>query len=103
VSAYVDVNRLLVPTPVKAAELYVNGNNGTIKPEYDTNNNGIADYREQSTISGVFKSFGGAPTSEKMNENQVGVGVEYFYKKMFGVREDIFTSILQKVIVNLHQ
>ncbi len=90
VSAYVDVNRLLVPTPVKKADLYVNGNSGAINPKYDKNQNGVADYREQSTMSGVFKSFGGAPTAEKMNENQVGVGVEYFYKKMFGVRGGYF-------------
>lgn len=90
IGVYMDVNRLLVPTPVRASELYENGIGGTIKAEYDQNGNGIADYRERSTMGGVINSFGGAPIAEKMNENQVGVGAEYFYKKMFGVRAGYF-------------
>lgn len=92
IGAYMDLNKLLVPTPVPAGELYVNGQGGAIKPQYDKDNSGIADYRELSSVSGIFNSFSYAPggTAEKFREISVGVGAEYFYKKQFGVRTGFF-------------
>jgi hypothetical protein len=92
ISAYMDVNRLLVPTPIQARDLYINGNNGAVKPEYDQNGNGVADYRERSSVSAMFTSFADAPggSAEELKETNLSVGLEYFYKKMFGVRAGYF-------------
>lgn len=94
IGAYLDLNRLMVPTPVSSDILYNTPNTPSsgIKPEYDKNTNGVADYKEMSSIGGMANSFAYAPSgvSEKFKEMAVGVGVEYFYKKMFGVRAGYF-------------
>ena len=71
-SFLLDVNKLLVPTP----------NN------VDANNDGRADYRDLSPISGIFKSFGDAPGGfkEEMRELAFSAGVEYWYDKQFALR-----------------
>jgi hypothetical protein len=76
VGFYTDVNRLLVPTP----------------DTVDGNNNNIYDFREQSSIKGMFTSFADAPggAAEEMREFNFGVGAEYYYNKMFGVRFGYF-------------
>jgi hypothetical protein len=72
-----DINKLLVPTPIHPTD-----------PDYDANNNDIADYREKSLFSGVFGSFGDAPNgfSEEIQELMYSIGVEYWYDKQFAVR-----------------
>jgi hypothetical protein len=84
---YFDLNRLLVPTPIPK-DVYYDATAKKIKPEYDKNANGVLDYKEASSVQGIFKSFGYAPggSAEKFNENMYSVGLEYMYKKMFGVR-----------------
>ena len=91
---HVDVNRLLVPTPVPPSELYNTPGDETsgIKEEYDEDDNGIADYRERSSIGGVFSSFADAPggAREELQEFNVGTGLEYFYNQQFAVRMGYF-------------
>ena len=76
VGIYTDFNKLLVPSPDSA----------------DNNANGIYDFREKSSITGMFTSFGDAPGgfSEEMREITIGVGAEYMYNKQFGARFGYF-------------
>ena len=94
IAAYIDINKLLVPTPIPVEQLYLNYGTSTqkIKPEYDKNGNGVADYKEQSPISAIFTSFGDAPGGalEELREISTSVGAEYMYKKMFGIRLGYF-------------
>jgi Type IX secretion system protein PorV len=73
----VDFNKLLVPTPVP----------GDVDPQ-----DGVADYKQVSPISGIFKSFGDAPGgfSEEMKEITLGFGMEYWYDQQFAVRTGYF-------------
>ncbi len=76
VGAYLDMNKLMVPTPTKD----------------DKNNNGIYDFKEKSSITGMFTSFGDAPgkSKEEFNEVTWGIGAEYLYNKQFGARFGYF-------------
>lgn len=96
INVYADVNKLMVPTPVKNEDLYVRNTSGQltqdIKPEYDENNNDVADYKEKSSIGAMFSSFGDAPGgfSEELKEFMISVGAEYVYNDMFMVRAGYF-------------
>ncbi len=74
VGLYADFNKLMVPTPDTA----------------DKNGNKIYDFREKSSITGMFTSFGDAPAIEQLRSITVGVGAEYLYNKQFGVRLGYF-------------
>lgn len=73
----VDVNKLLVPTPIPDTSV-----------EYDANMNGFPDYREKSLFEGVFGSFGDAPNGfkEELRELMYSIGAEYWYNKQFAFR-----------------
>ena len=73
-----DINKLLVPTPDTA----------------DGDRNGIPDYREKSSISGIFNSFGDAPDgmSEELRELMYSVGIEYWYDNMLAIRAGYFNE-----------
>ena len=72
-----DFNKLLVPTP---------------RPEIDEDGDKIPDYKQYSSIRGVFKSFGDAPGgfSEELKEITIGGGAEYWYDDQFAVRAGYF-------------
>ncbi len=72
--AYLDFNKLLVPTPSKA----------------DSNHNNIYDFREKSSIGGIFSSFGDASAGEHLRQITISAGAEYYYNKQFGVRFGYF-------------
>lgn len=82
VGVYLDVNKLMVPTPDST----------------DKNRNGIYDFREKSSISGMFTSFGDAPggSAEEFREVTWGIGAEYLYNKQFGVRFGYFYEAATK-------
>lgn len=76
IGIYADFNKLMVPTPDTA----------------DKDHNGIYDFRQKSSIAGMFTSFGDAPggAAEEFREITIGVGAEYLYNKQFGVRFGYF-------------
>jgi hypothetical protein len=76
INVYFDINKLMVPTPDTT----------------DSNNSGIPDYRERSSIGGMFSSFGDAPGgfSEELREFTFSFGAEYVYNKIFAVRAGYF-------------
>ena len=82
VTVALDLNKLLIPsTPVKTAEM--------TKEEYEEE---LQEYRDMSSVSGIFKSFGDAPGGfeEEMKEIMWSVGLEYSYNKQFMVRGGYF-------------
>jgi len=72
-----DFNKLLVPTP---------------RPDIDEDGDQIPDYKQYSSVRGVFKSFGDAPGgfSEELKEITTGIGAEYWYDDQFAVRAGYF-------------
>lgn len=90
VGVYVDANKLLVPTPVTGDLLL--DSTGKILSKYDQNGNGRPDWKEKSSITGMFTSFGDAPggSKEEFNEVTWSIGAEYMYNKQFGVRFGYF-------------
>ncbi len=81
-----DVNKLLVPTPCQ-------GPNCDVNPQ-----NGIPDFKEQSSISALFSSFSDAPEGfrEEMRELTFSFGAEYWYDQQFAVRLGYYTEHFQK-------
>ena len=71
-----DVNKLLVPTPLDSST--------TGTPKYYI--------PEKLVISGMLGSFGDAPGgfSEELREFQISVGAEYWYQNQFAVRAGYF-------------
>jgi len=82
-----DINKLMVPTPIPRTMEDDNGN-FVPNPDYDTDGNGIPDYKEKSVPVAVFSSFGDAAGGfkEEMRELMFSMGMEYWYNKQFAVR-----------------
>ncbi len=80
-TATVEINKLLIPTPRKDGD-----------PEYDVDGNKIADYREKGLFEGIFGSFSDAPGgfTEELQELMYSLGVEYWYDKQFAIRAGYF-------------
>jgi len=78
-----DINKLMVPTPV--ARLL---SNGDVNPEYSTDGDDLADFRQKSLFSGLFGSFTDAQGgfSEELKEFSYSFGAEYWYDNQFAVR-----------------
>ena len=74
VGIYTDINKLMVPSP--------NGKVDSATGQYF--------WREQSSIKGMFTSFGDAPVLTQLREYTLSVGAEYYYNKQFGVRTGYF-------------
>lgn len=87
VTATVDFNKLLVPTP-PICSLDENGDRAILAGKDD--NVGI--------IQGVFQSFGDAPDgfSEEMKEITTSFGVEYWYSNQFAARLGYFNESAKK-------
>jgi len=73
-----DINKLMAPTPDPA--------------QTDDDGDGVLDYKQVSTFSGIFNSFGDASGgfSEELRELMYSVGVEYWYDRQFAVRAGYF-------------
>jgi len=73
-----DINKLLVPTPIDPSD--------TLR--YDANMNDFPDYREKGLFEGTFESFGDAPGGfkEEIRELMYSIGAEYWYNKQFAFR-----------------
>lgn len=81
-----DLNKLLVPTPVKPI-----GDETYDSPEYLKRRE---EYDQTGPIAGIFKSFGDAPggMSEELKEIMWSVGAEYTYNNQFSVRGGYFNE-----------
>jgi len=79
---YLDANKLLVPTPDST----------------DNNGDHIPDFKQQSSIKGMFTSLGDAPGGfkEEMREWTMGIGTEYWYDHIFAVRAGYFLEAKDK-------
>lgn len=83
-----DVNKLLVPTRPRESDY--TANDGTFDSEgYE---NALDEWRNTSSISGIFKSFSDAPGGFKkeLKEINFSVGAEYNYNQQFFVRAGYF-------------
>ncbi len=83
-----DLNKLLLPTPQPFEIIDENGVQ-ILNPEFDvTGEEGVGDYRELSTFSGIFGSFTDAPGGfrEELQEIAYSFGAEYTYNDQFAVR-----------------
>ncbi len=78
ITAAVDFNKLLVPTPQDTNTDPTTGPNYMIP--------------DKSVVSGMFGSFGDAPGgfSEELKEWQISAGAEYWYQNQFAVRAGYF-------------
>lgn len=111
IGIYMDVNRLMVPTPQPQTiptEFAGDTTSSVINPEYDKDGDGIGDWKQRSPITGMFTSFHDAPgqlykdangnvtrvkgsrAKEELRETSIGIGLEYMYNKQFGVRFGYF-------------
>ncbi len=92
-----ELNKLLIPTPVSPALVDENGDTYP-NPDYDTDANGIADYKEQSMFEALIGSFGDAQGgfSEEMKEINYSLGIEYWYDKQFALRVGYYYEHPQK-------
>jgi len=83
-----DLNKLLVPSPQSQFIKDPETGQFTDNPDYDSDGNGIADFREKGLFSGIFGSFGDAQGgfSEELKEFSISFGMEYWYNKQFAVR-----------------
>ncbi|MGC3977202.1 MAG: type IX secretion system outer membrane channel protein PorV [Paludibacteraceae bacterium] len=84
ISFSADINKLLVPTPVKKLD-------SESDEEFDARR---AEYYQISPIAGIFKSFGDAPggAKEELQEIMWSVGAEYAYNNQFFVRGGYFNE-----------
>lgn len=80
ITATVDFNKLLIPTPGKTVTI---DNKDTLI--------GV-DQSEIAVAEGIFGSFSDAPGGfeEEMNEITIGGGIEYLYNKSFAIRAGYF-------------
>ena len=82
ISAMLDVNKLLVPTPPKTI------GDSTYSKYYSD----MTAYRNTGVMKGVFQSFYDAPGGflEELHEMQLSVGAEYWYKNTLAARAGYF-------------
>jgi hypothetical protein len=91
VTASVEFNKLLVPTPqVDSSNIYDYNNDGTADNQDLTDAN--ADYKKIGWVSGIFKSFGDSPGgfSEELKEVTYSAAAEYLYQDSFALRLGYF-------------
>lgn len=92
-----DFNKLLVPTPITR---FILNEDGTLSDndEYDTDGNGIADYREKPLFQGILGSFTDAQGGfrEEIKEIAWSLGFEYWYDKQFAFRGGYYHESVEK-------
>jgi hypothetical protein len=96
VAVSLELNKLLVPTPLTAIDT---NNDGDFDDDEDiTNEEQNAIISTTSWTSGIFKSFGDAPDgfSEELKEITYSLGAEYLYQDSFAMRLGYFHESPQK-------
>ena len=93
VSVGLEVNKLLVPTPIEPEPIDLNDDGDTSDPG---ETNGVSEanteYDKIGWAEGIFKSFNDAPDgmSEELKEFTYSVGAEYLYQDSFALRMGYF-------------
>jgi hypothetical protein len=87
----VDINKLMIPTPVSRLTKDENGSN-IRNPNFSKDGDDVADYRQKSLFEGVFGSFNDAQGGfgEELKELSYSIGAEYLYDNQFAVRAGYF-------------
>ena len=86
-SFLLDINKLLVPSPVSPTLVDDTGVSSE-NPEFDADGSGFPDFKEQSIFGAAISSFGDAPggLGEEIKEYTFSLGMEYWYSGQFAVR-----------------
>lgn len=95
VSVGVEVNKLLVPTPLEPEPIDLNDDGDTEDPgETDGVSEANTEYDKIGWAEGIFKSFNDAPDgmSEELKEFTYSVGAEYLYQDSFAFRLGYFNE-----------
>ena len=92
---YLDLNKLLVPTPPRYLKTINAQGEFTQVDSLDANGGRIISAGKDPNVSvpeGLFQSFGDAPggAEEEFKEIQISVGMEYWYRKLFAIRAGYF-------------
>jgi hypothetical protein len=93
VAVAVEINKLLVPTPIEPKAIDSNGNTVIdADEENDAIRNATLDYNKIGWTEGIFKSFNDAPGgfSEELDEVNYSIGAEYLYQDSFAFRLGYF-------------
>jgi hypothetical protein len=99
VSVGLEVNKLLVPTPLKPEAIDLNNDTDTDDPgETDGISEANIAYDKIGWAEGIFKSFNDAPDgmSEELKEFTYSVGAEYLYQDSFALRLGYFNESPEK-------
>lgn len=93
VSVGLEINKLLVPTPIEPKPIDSDGD-GNIEPEEENEaiQKATSDYNKIGWTEGIFKSFNDAEggLSEEMDELTYSIGAEYLYQDSFAFRLGYF-------------
>ena len=94
VSVGVEVNKLLVPTPIEPEPIDSNNDGDTDDPGEDGVSEANIAYDKIGWAEGIFKSFNDAPDgmSEDLKEFTYSVGAEYLYQDSFAFRLGYFNE-----------
>jgi hypothetical protein len=95
VSVGLEVNKLLVPTPLEPEPIDLNDDGDTEDPgETDGVSEANTEYDKIGWAEGIFKSFNDAPDgmSEELKEFTYSVGAEYLYQDSFAFRLGYFNE-----------
>lgn len=95
VSVGLEVNKLLVPTPLEPEAIDLNDDGDTDDPgETDGISEANTAYDKIGWAEGIFKSFNDAPDgmSEELKEFTYSVGAEYLYQDSFAMRLGYFNE-----------
>ncbi|MFH0758049.1 MAG: type IX secretion system outer membrane channel protein PorV [Bacteroidota bacterium] len=91
ISAHLDVNKLLVPTPPVVEEDTATGNLVVIRGKENPGSVVTGMFQSFYDAPGVLKSDGSYSTfSEEMHEIAYSTGVEYWYREQFSIRAGYF-------------
>ena len=97
ISATLELNKLLVPTPLDPDDPANEGNGDGV--ESGTEKARARElYNEKSAIGSIFSSFGDAPDggSEELKEVTWALGAEYVYQDSFSIRAGYFNEAEEK-------
>lgn len=92
-----DFNKLMVPSPISRQ---IENEDGELvnNPEWSTDGDLIADYRQKGLFDGMFGSFSDAQGGfkEELKEVAISFGTEYLYNKQLAIRAGYYYEHAEK-------